>query len=448
MTELKKSASEVEEFLATHPEIDMFEVVLPDIAGGLRGKWITRDKLHTLFSGELKLPVSAVAFDTWGRDVEAWVFDSGDGDGFALPELRTLAPVPWAPATGQVLISLLEPDRSPCLIDPRTLLSRLVQRFAALGLTPVVATEMEFYLLGQDADDLGRPLHTQVDRVGGALGSGETYGIEAMASQRDFMRAVHEACAAQNLPVDTLIKENAPSQYEINLYHRADALAAADEGVLLQRAIRGVAVAHDMRAAFMAKPFGDLAGNGMHLHCSLLDAQGNNVFAQEGASLLRQAIAGCLEALDPSMLLFAPHLNSYRRFRSGTHAPLAPSWGFENRTVALRVPLDKPAATRIEHRVPGADAQPHLAIAALLAGMLHGIERNLEPPEPLTGNAYDQLPASLPRYLPDAMARFSGSAFIADYFGTDFQRVYSLLKQQELDEYDRHVTPLEYDASL
>src|SRR6056297_1633418 len=271
MTDLNNSGSDVDAFLSAHPAIDMFEVVLPDIAGGLRGKWITRDKLHTLFSGGLKLPVSALAFDTWGRDVDAWVFDSGDGDGFALPEARTLAAVPWAPGTGQVVISLLEPDRSPCLIDPRTLLSRLLQRFAAHGLTPVVATEMEFYLLAPESDDLGRPAHTQADRVGGALGSGETYGIEAMASQRDFMRAVHEACAAQNLPVDTLIKESAPSQYEFNLYHRADALAAADEGMLLQRAIRGVALANDMRAAFMAKPFGDLAGNGMHLHCSLLD---------------------------------------------------------------------------------------------------------------------------------------------------------------------------------
>lgn len=448
MTELNSSLGEVDAFLAAHPGIDMFEVVLPDIAGGLRGKWITRDKLHTLFKGGLKLPVSALAFDTWGRDVEAWVFDSGDGDGFALPDLRTLAPVPWAPGTGQVVISLLEPDRSPCLIDPRTLLSRLVERFAVHGLTPVVATEMEFYLLGPESDDLGRPAHTQADRVGGALGSGETYGIEAMASQRDFMRAVHEACAAQNLPVDTLIKESAPSQYEINLYHRADALAAADEGMLLQRTIRGVAMANDMRAAFMAKPFGDLAGNGMHLHCSLLDADGSNVFAAEGSPSLHQAIAGCLDALDQSMLLFAPHLNSYRRFRSGTHAPLAPSWGFENRTVALRVPLDKPAATRIEHRVPGADAQPHLAIAAFLAGILHGIEHALVPPEPLAGNTYDQLPPSLPRYLPDALALFTDSPFIAEYFGADFQRVYTLLKQQELDEYDRHVTPLEYDASL
>lgn len=448
MTGMNDKAGDVGEFLAAHPGIDMFEVVLPDIAGGLRGKWITRDKLHTLFSGGLKLPVSALAFDSWGRDVDTWVFDSGDGDGYAQPELRTLAPVPWAPGTGQVVISLLEPDRSPCLIDPRTLLSRLLDRFAGHGLTPVVATEMEFFLLGQASDDLGRPAHTQADRVGGALGSGETYGIEAMASQRDFMRAVHEACAAQNLPVDTLIKESAPSQYEINLYHRSDALAAADEGMLLQRAIRGVAMANDMRAAFMAKPFGDLAGNGMHLHCSLLDAKGRNVFASEGSPVLRQAIAGCLDTLDQSMLLFAPHLNSYRRFRSGTHAPLAPSWGFENRTVALRVPLDKPSATRIEHRVPGADAQPHLTIAAFLAGILQGIEHQLEPPEPLTGNAYDQLPPSLPRYLPDALALFADSAFIAEYFGNDFQRVYTLLKQQELDEYDRHVTPLEYDASL
>jgi glutamine synthetase len=445
---MDETHKDVEAFLAAHPDVDMFEVVLPDMSGGLRGKWITRDKLPTLFRGGLKLPLSAVAFDTWGRDVTAWVFDSGDGDGYARPEPRTLAPVPWAPGTGQVVISLVQPDRSPCSVDPRTLLARLVERLAQRGLTPVVATEMEFYLLKAGSDRLGRPEHTQKDRVGGALGSGETYGIETMAEQREFMRAVYAVCAAQNLPVDTLIKESAPSQYEINLYHRADALAAADEGMLLQRAIRCVARERGLRACFMAKPFGGLAGNGMHMHCSLLDAAGENVFADAQSPALRQAIAGCLDSMADYMLLFAPHLNSFRRFTGGSHAPLAPSWGFENRTVALRVPLDKPAATRIEHRVPGADAQPHLAIAAMLAGVLYGLEDARSAPEPMTGNAYEQLVPSLPRYLPDALQRFADSALVTEYFGADFQRVYTLLKEQELDEYDRHVTPIEYDASL
>jgi glutamine synthetase len=189
----------------------------------------------------------------------------------------------------------------------------------------------------------------------------------------------------------------------------------------------------------------------MHLHCSLVDHKGNNAFddgSAGGNELLRQAIAGCLSTMEESMLLFAPNLNSYRRFQRGTHAPLAPSWGYENRTVAVRVPADVPEATRIEHRVAGADANPYLVVGAVLAGMLHGIENALEPPKALEGNAYDQLPPSLPRYWPDALARFAESAFISEYFGKEFRSVYSILKQQEIDEFDRHVTPLEYEACL
>jgi glutamine synthetase len=220
---------------------------------------------------------------------------------------------------------------------------------------------------------------------------------------------------------------------------------------MLQRLIRGVARNHELLATFMAKPFGDIAGNGMHVHCSLLDAQGNNAFDDgtgEGTPLLRQAIAGCLEIMADSMLLFAPTLNSYRRFTRGTHAPLAPSWGYENRTVAVRVPADAYAATRLEHRVAGADANPYLVVAALLAGILHGIENKLEAPAPMEGNAYEQLDPSLPQHWSDAFNHFAGSAFIAEYFGREFQHVYAALKQQEMDEFDFHFTPQEYDAGL
>ncbi|MEH6591393.1 MAG: glutamine synthetase family protein [Halioglobus sp.] len=439
-------------FLEAHPDIEIFEVILPDIAGGLRGKWVTRDKIHKVFSGGLKLPTSALAFDVWGRDVEAFVFDSGDGDGICQADIRTLVPVPWLQRpTGQVVISLNEVSGEPCSHDSRFMLQGLMDRFKALGLTPVVASEMEFHLFQSGDDELGRPLHTQTDRLGGALASGQTYCIETMEDMGDVMHDIRDACTAQGLPVDTLIKESAPSQYEINLYHCPDALMAADQAVMLQRVIRGVAKKHGLRATFMAKPFGDIAGNGMHVHCSVLDNDGNNAFDNgddEGTPLLRHAIAGCLATMEESMLLFAPNLNSYRRFQRGTHAPLAPAWGYENRTVAVRVPADAPVATRIEHRVSGADANPYLAIAAILAGMLHGIENKLEAPAPLVGNAYDQVAPSLPRYWQDALARFSDSTFIRDNFGAEFQRIYTLLKKQEQDEFDRHVTLLEYDACL
>lgn len=449
---MSNSTQVLQEFLLANSDIEVFEVILPDIAGGLRGKWVTRDKIHKVFAGGLKLPTSALAFDVWGRDVEAFVFDSGDGDGICEADIDTLVRVPWAKRpTAQVLLSLREVSGEPCENDTRFLLKRLMERFASHGLTPVLASEMEFYLLREEDDALGRPLHTQTDRVGGALASGQTYGIDTMEDMAELMHSIRDACNVQGLPIDTLIKEGAPSQYEINLYHSPNALVAADQAVLLQRTIKGVAKQHGLRASFMAKPFGDLAGNGMHVHCSLLDKDGNNAFDDgtgKGNELLRQAIAGCLASMEESMLLFAPNLNSYRRFQRGTHAPLAPSWGYENRTVSLRVPADAPAATRIEHRVSGADANPYLAIAAILAGMLHGIENKLDAPQPLEGNAYDQLPPSLPRYWPDALARFESSEFIGENFGKAFQRAYALTKAQELDEFDKQVTALEYDACL
>ena len=449
---MNDSKQQLQSFLDEHPDIEVFEIMLPDVCGGLRGKWVTREKIHKVFEGEVKIPLSALAFDVWGRDGEKWVFESGDGDGFCIPDMRTLVPVPWLKRpTGQVVISMNEVDGSPCSYDTRRIIERLMNRFSELGLTPMMASEMEFYLLHNEQDTLGRPVHTQTDRVGGALASGQTYCIDTMEDMSELMHGIRDACTVQQLPIDTLIKESAPSQYEINLYHCPDPLVAADQAMMLQRAIRGVSKQHNLQATFMAKPFGDLAGNGMHMHCSLLDTDGNNAFDDgtgKGNELLRQAIAGCLAVMEQSMLLFAPNMNSYRRFQRGTHAPLAPSWGYENRTVSVRVPADSPKATRIEHRVAGADANPYLVTAAILAGMLYGIENKLQPPEPLEGNAYDQLPPSLPRYWPDALARFEQSEFIAEYFGEEFRKVYAILKQQELDEFDRQVTPLEYDACL
>jgi glutamine synthetase len=439
-------------FLSRHPDIEIFEVILPDVCGGLRGKWLTRDKIHKVMAGELKIPLSSIAFDVWGRDAEVLVFETGDGDGFCEADIRTLATVPWSDRpTAQVVISMREVNGEPCAYDTRFILKSLMDRFAALGLTPVVATEMEFHLLRNEVDEQGQPVHTQRDCVGGRLAAGQTYSLDAMAEMSALMHDIRDACNAQNLPIDTLIKESGPSQYEINLYHCPDALLAADQAMMLQRVIKAIARKHGLRATFMAKPFGQLAGNGMHVHCSVLDSQGNNAFddgSGKGSDLLRQAVAGCLDSMADSMLLFAPNLNSYRRFQRGTYAPLAPCWGYENRTVSVRIPADAPHATRIEHRVAGADGNPYLVVAAILAGMLHGLENKLQAPPPITGNAYELLEPSLPRYWPDALARFEKSGFIADNFGKVFRNVYSVLKQQEMDDFDCQVTPLEYDACL
>jgi glutamine synthetase len=442
----------LDDFLLAHPDIEIFEVFIPDINGHLRGKWLPRSKINNAFNGSLKLPITTLGYDIWGKDVESWVLDNGDADGILEADVRTLAPVPWLERpTAQMLLFMNELNGEACNIDPRSILKDLMARFKKLGLTPVLASEMEFHLFQNGNDELGRPLHTQTNRSGRETHCGNTHSIEVMQENSELMYAVIDACAIQDLPIDTLIKEAARSQYEINLYHQPDALLAADQGILLQRTIKGIAKKLGYRASFMAKPFGDIEGNGMHMHCSLIDAQGVNAFNNDtdlGNDLLRQAIAGCLATMKDSMLLFAPHLNSYRRFQPGNHSPTAATWGYENRTVSIRVPAGSHQAMRLEHRVAGADANPHLVACAILSGMLYGIENKLEAPQPLAGDTFNEAEERLPNQWPDAINSFKDSHFIKEFFGEKFQQIFTEAKLQEFNKFSSEVTIQEYDAYL
>ncbi|MFT5519758.1 MAG: glutamine synthetase [Enterobacterales bacterium] len=448
----KDDKKHLDDFLLAHPDIELFEVFIPDINGHLRGKWLPRSKISNAFDGSLKLPITTLGYDIWGKDVGSWVLDNGDADGILRADVRTLAPVPWLDRpTGQMLLFMNELNGEACNIDPRSILKGLMGRFKKLGLTPVLASEMEFHLFQSGNDQLGRPLHTQTNRSGRDTDCGNTHSIEVMQENSDLMYAVIDACAVQALPIDTLIKEAARSQYEINLYHQPDALLAADQGILLQRTIKGVAKKLGYRASFMAKPYGDIEGNGMHMHCSLIDDEGVNAFNNDtdlGNDLLRQAIAGCLATMKDSMLLFAPHLNSYRRFQPGNHSPTAATWGYENRTVSIRVPAGSHQAMRLEHRVAGADANPHLVACAILAGMLYGIENKLEAPKPLVGDTFNEAEESLPNQWPDAISAFKDSSFIKEYFGEKLQRIFTEAKLQEFNKFSSEVTIQEYDAYL
>ena len=262
---------------------------------------------------------------------------------------------------------------------------------------------------------------------------------------------ITQTCAAQDIPADTLIAEHAPGQYEINLNHVPDACLAADQAVLMKRAIKGVAMRHGMSASFMAKPYGDRAGNGFHIHFSLLDRQGLNVFddgTAEGSPMLRHAVAGLATTMADGMAVFAPNLNAYRRFQPGSYAPTAPAWGYDNRTTALRIPLAEPQAMRIEHRVAGADANPYLTLAVVLAGAHYGISKQLEPAPPTAGDAYTQHRPSLPRVWEQALEVFQQSEFIQDYLGAEYRKLYSACKWQELNTFRSLVSTQEYGAYL
>jgi len=424
---------------------------LPDCNGIMRGKWLPRHKLGKIYDGELKLPKTALSLDIWGRDVEELVFASGDADGICRPVEGSLLPTPWSPNAqhGQIMLSMFDGDGTPYMGDPRHVLKQVVSRFQEAGWTPVVAAELEFSLVTWDSDSL--PLHTCPSPAGGSPVGGNMYALDVLNQHQEMMEDLRIACEIQDLPFDGVVKESAPSQYEINMHHVDSPVLAAKQIMMMKRLIKGIAAKYGLIASFMPKPFEDEAGNGMHVHCSVLDEQGNNIFddgTERGTPLLHHAIAGCLSHMADSVAIFAPSYNAYRRFQKGSHAPTSPSWGYENRTVAVRVPAGNHAARRLEHRVSGADANPYLLFAVLLASMLDGIENELKPSKPITGDGYAQEKTPLPVYMQDALTAFSESDFIRAALGGELQRIFTLTKQQEIEEFRRRITALEYQSYL
>ena len=258
-------------------------------------------------------------------------------------------------------------------------------------------------------------------------------------------------CRAQNLPTDVATIEYAPGQFEINLHHTDDPVAACDHAMLQKRAIKGVAAKHGMTATFMARPFREHSTNGTHIHLSLLDDQGRNVFndgSARGSKLFRHAIGGLASTMAEAMPIWAPNANSFRRITPTGWVPLAPTWGYNNRTVSLRVPGGPKEARRIEHRPAGADANPYLVLAAVLAGIHHGLVNKVDPGEPIEGNAAEQVDPSLPSIWVDALRTFDRAEVLPEYFGSRYWDVYSKLKWSEFHEFNDHISKLEYDRLL
>jgi glutamine synthetase len=441
---------EADWFRRAHPEITTIEALLPDCNGVMRGKWVPRHKLKTIFEGELKLPKTALSLDIWGRDVEELVFASGDADGICRPVEGSLLPTPWAAGGrhGQIMLSMFNADGSPYGGDPRHVLKKVLTRYQQLGWRPVVAAELEFSLVRLD-DSL--PQHTCPAPTGGSPIGGNTYDLDLLNQHQTLLEDLRLACEIQDIPFDGVVKESAPSQYEINMQHVDNPVLAAKQILMMKRLIKGVVAKYDLIASFMPKPFENEAGNGLHVHCSVLDENGINIFddgTEKGSPLLHSAIGGCLASMADSVAVLTPSFNGYRRFQPGCHAPTYPSWGYEKSTVAVRVPAGRHAARRLEHRVAGADANPYLLFAVLLSAMLDGIEQNLSPGKPISGDGYAQEVTILPAYMPDAVKLFSESDFIRNSLGDELQRIYTLTKQQEVEEFRKRITLLEYQSYL
>ena len=433
------------DWLREHPEVRTIRVAAADLNGVPRGKRIPARFAQKIMDDGTRFPFSVMNLDIWGEDIEdsPLVFETGDADGVLRPTERGFLPMPWLEAPTALLpIWMFHEDGRPYEGDPRQALARVADRYRAKGLTPVVATELEFFLI----DDSGSRLRVPPSpRSGKRRTGGEILSLRALDAFDRFFTALYDACEAMDIPADTAISEAGPGQFEINLMHQSDALKAADDTWLFKMLVKGLARLHGFAASFMAKPYDVWSGNGMHCHFSVLDARGRNIFANggpEGTPVLRHAIAGCLAALPGSTLLFAPHANSYDRLVPDAHAPTGIAWAYENRTAAIRVPAGSPAARRIEHRVAGGDVNPYLALAAILGAALDGIDAGAEAPPPITGNAYAQNLPQLPGTWEEAITAFGASAEIGRIFPKDLIDNYLLTKRQEL-HYMSELSPQE-----
>ncbi|MBE1207217.1 glutamine synthetase family protein [Aminobacter carboxidus] len=452
------TVDEARAFLDANPDIEAFDIVLTDANGVGRGKIIRRHELMGLYEGGRHLPISILGLDITGEDVHetGLIWDSGDGDLRAWPIPGTLKPMhATSPARGQLLMSMYHLDGAPMTSDPRLALQRQVDRLAAKGLHPAGAFELEFFLLSNERDGDGKVQPARAVLDGRVSGKTEVYSVDHLHGMEPLFSDIYAAAKLQGIPAETVISEYAPGQYELTLRYRKDVMQAADDLIMLKRIVRIQARRHGVTACFMAKPIEKYAGSGMHFHASLLDADGTNVFteAKEGEwqPKLLHAIGGLAATMAESMLVFAPHANSWRRFVSQSYAPVAPTWGVNNRSVALRVPAGDARNRRIEHRPSGVDANPYLVAATILAGISKGLDEQLDPGPETSGNGYEQAEGSesvMPADWRTAIEAAKGSEFLREALGHDLHRTFTAIKESEYLRVARTVSELDYHLYL
>ncbi|NVK35244.1 MAG: glutamine synthetase [Rhodobacteraceae bacterium] len=443
----------VEAFLEEHPDLDTLEVVLPDTNGVLRGKWLQGNAVRGVFEQGVAFPFSLFGLDVWGREVEStgMHIETGDKDALCWPIPQTLKIVPWADRkTAQVLLSMYDRDGEAFPCDPRHVLKTMIDRLAEHGVSASCAFELEFYLLEENEEggwgEQPKPLFST--HLGPARQN--MYALSDLEALMPFVDDVRRAAEMQGIPADAAVSEAAPGQFELNLHYRRDPLLAADDAVLLRRLVQGVARKHGLKASFMAKPFVEWPGNGMHVHVSMEDKDGN-IFAcpEKGAERLGHAISGLMETMPEALLLFTSTFNGFRRMQPGSYAPTSICWGFDNRSVALRVPASSPEAARIEHRIAGADANPYFVLVGVLAGMLEGLEQKKAPPPPVSGNAYEKKKYKrLTPWMDEAIDAFEASDRMKTAVGEEMHMVLTEIKREELNEFGREISSLERQTYL
>ncbi|GGP41163.1 glutamine synthetase family protein [Shewanella saliphila] len=437
-------------------KITEVECVISDMTGIARGKIAPVDKF--IDEKGMRLPESVLLQTVTGDYINDEVFysllDDADIDFVCVPDDSAVFMLPWTvEATAQVIHDCYDRMGNPIELSPRNVLKKVLKLYEDKGWEPVIAPEMEFYLTKR-SDDHDLPLKPPIGRSGRPEAGRQSFSIDAANEYDPLFEDMYDWCEAQGLDIDTLIHEDGPAQMEINFSH-GNPLALADQVFVFKRTLREAALKHDVCATFMAKPVTDEPGSAMHIHQSIVDKKtGKNIFTKEDGTqsqLFLNYIAG-LQTYIPQLLpLMAPNANSFRRFLPGTSAPVNLEWGIENRTCGLRIPESSPQNRRIENRIPGADANCYLAIAAsLLCGFI-GMDKNLRPSTPVSGRANESRTNNenyLPVTLEEALMAMQDSEAGIEYLGQSFITAFVAVKQAELENFRRVVSSWEREFLL
>ncbi|MSQ99281.1 MAG: glutamine synthetase [Xanthomonadales bacterium] len=442
-------------FMEQAPDTRYLELLVADMNGTLRGKRTDIEDAQRIYQNNVNWCAATLVLDYKGSTFDSVPMGGADGD----PDLRahivpgTLAPVPWAKTpSAQAMVETTLFDGTPYFLDCRQVLRRALQPLTDLGLHAVMAAELEFYLVEHD----GIEFAPRLPRIPGSdlAQDGKQYGVmEELEDVDDFLADVDAWCQAQNVPAGAALAEYAPGQFEINLHHVDDPLRACEHALMLKRVIKAAAKKHGLAATFMAKPFGGIPGSGLHVHISLLDDDGNNVFAGECSDgrfseTLRHAIGGLAATMGESMAIYAPNANSYRRFVRGAFVPCTPNWGVNHRGVALRIPLSSPVNNRVEVRVAGADANPYLVTAAIMAGLHHGITHRCDPGRMIQEREELEDIVTLPVHWPQALDAFSAGTILPNYLGKEFAEIFALCRREESNRFQTEVSNRDYEWYL
>lgn len=431
--------------------IEDIECITPDQAGVARGKMMPSSKFTSNTS--LALP-SAVFMATisggYPEDGNGFVYPEDDGDLKMVPDLSTLTVVPWEDdPTAAVICDLVHQDGRTVEFTPRNVLKNIVAAYDKLGLKPVVAPEIEFYLVHKNPDP-DYPLTPPVGRSGRAIGGGAGYSIAGVNEFDELIDDIYHFSESQGLEIDTLIHEEGAGQLEINLRH-GDPIELADQVFMFKRTIREAALKHNIYATFMAKPIQGQPGSAMHIHQSIIDKKtGANIFTAGDGSETDQFfhfIGGMQKHVPNALVMLAPYVNSYRRLTQAASAPVNNKWGYDNRTTAFRVPRSDPAARRVENRIPSSDANPYLALAASLACGLIGLKNRLESEAPVVTTANED-EIDLPRGLLEAVDLFEQDEELASLLGKTFATTYAAIKRAEFETFMEVISPWEREYLL